>query len=66
MTIRIARHLAPTLTVLAASWASAGCGETGTTTVPANTPPPQMTKDGKPMPPPTAAAPQPNGSPAAP
>lgn len=55
MTIRIVRHLASTLALLAISLASLGCGEGTTTTVPANTPAPKTTPDGKPAPPPTAA-----------
>lgn len=58
MTFRIARHLAATLVILTASWASVGCGDSGTTTIPEKTPPPKTTPEGKPMPPPTAAQPK--------
>ena len=56
MTIRIARHVASTLTIVAVFWGMVGCGDDGAvTTVPTNTPAPKTTADGKPMPPPTAA-----------
>ena len=56
MTIRIARHVASTLTIVAVLWGMVGCGDDGgvTTTVPTVTPPPKTTADGLPMPPPTA------------
>jgi hypothetical protein len=55
MTIRIARHVASTLTIVAVFWGMVGCDDGGVkTTVPADTPPPKATADGKPMPPPTA------------
>jgi hypothetical protein len=56
MTIRIAKLVASTLTIVAVSWVMVGCGDDGgvTTTVPTNPPAPKTTADGKPMPPPTA------------